>query len=62
MSRRDLAGVGFLPSWWCRSVSSPSPTRVATVIFLVASWQRCFSLSSLSWVYSVASLLGVEIT
>lgn len=30
--------------------------------FLVASWHRCFWLSSLSWVYSVASLLGVEIT
>lgn len=32
------------------------------MIFLVASWHRCFSLSSLSWAYSVASLLGVEIT
>lgn len=32
------------------------------MIFLLASWHRCFSLSSFSWVYSVASLLGVEIT
>lgn len=58
----ESAGASFLPSWWCRSVSSPLPTMVATVIFLVASWQRCLSLSSLCWMYSDASLLGVEIT
>lgn len=54
----------FLPSWWCcseRVASLPSPTMVATVTFLVARLQCCFSFSSFCWMYSVASLLGVEI-
>lgn len=56
---------GLLPSWWCCSdsvTSLPWPTIVATVIFLVARSQCVLSFSSLCWMYSVVSRLGVEMS